>query len=517
MRVYWENRYGPNWWQMDGAREFIQYYRRSDSVQRNAQNEGGEIRRLAMTIAADRNEDVHGPPAEIPGQLCSRIPLPGQEVSVVKRRSTGGSAPEDKPVRKPQKKKHKKFDTAEKGQEYAAWAQENARAATPDPDRVDQAGSPSRVSSEPGEGAAVHNPENPPDGGDEKCILCGKSKKDGQAVPCAICGRNQFCCLACKDSFQKKHCCYECWKEHLSDPDSDDGRKNKEPCLNCGRDRRRTFEHGYSCIHCGQRRFCSFSCRENYGEAHCSPQCHEFSELAAEQEWDGAECVVCADPIDASIGRAVPCHGCSSMQFCRIECKDSHAEFDGHCSAMCKRFMGDKSDSEDDGYSAAKGEVSILNDPRNYQLPADDDEMPNVPDLIPDAPPPREINVKYAAESGTILDHRLVDHGRELQYHLQDNTSKETRWLYAVGLEGSAWTNKLRDYWAQSERKRQLSYLQGKPAHKLRFKPSFGRHIRRMEVEQHRLCLFKRVDFGDENKEHKGKKIWEYGAGLDSA
>lgn len=515
MASFWElrahrldrlRRDGATWHQRPSAQEFLQYSSRSDSKHRNRQMDHGQLRRLAIGNDARVNEDAFGPPTEVPNRLAQNV-WTWEDMENRKRRSDSVTTLTDF-AQKRLKKMHKKFTSAGEAEEYAV--QERERSQSPAVQSESELGS---------DGAAdavrkltLRGPKAPTDNVEDDCIVCHKPNPAHQAVPCLKCGRHQFCSTACRAEFVEDHCCSQCRKEHPDPDGGDEKEKDAILCLNCGKKRVRAFGPGYACIYCGEVRFCCRTCRDGWGFGNCSRECHEKNEPSENDVLEEpTDCVVCGDRVDGELGTAVPCHGCDTMQFCSIDCKDAHAAYDGHCSATCYRYVNrtDRDTPRDDRSKQTKPsdeETSILDDPRNYEGVQADADLPDLPPAVNDIGDPT---------SDSIIDHRLIDRGRALQYHLERSHPGDRAWRNAVGLTSRRWDAKMRTYWAQPERRRQLDFLQSKPAAHFGVKlPPLGRHVLSLELESHRDCLFSRVDFETDDA-HKGMEVCEYGTGLD--
>lgn len=476
-----------------------------------------------MDILASENDDNRAGPTEVPRSLAARdLPTEPKRVLFKRRAESVTSMTGRLQKNKKQKKEHKKSMSQEEADDYIVASESESsgsQVATLQKQRQTTESSESSAQ-RPARKLILHGPRAKPDGAGERCIVCARPKQSSRSRPCSKCGRRKFCSNACKKDFKEEFCCKECRDEHGSSSDfssseSDDETSNANAvCLLCGQSRTRIFAYGFSCRHCGERQFCTETCREGYGEAHCSPICAEAAEKASEdEEDDNNECVICGDKIDSSTGRAVPCHHCSSMKYCSLDCKDAMGdEFKGHCSATCLRFMGEnaeknasKSKKKPDT-KAPEGELSILADPRNYEQLTDDVERA---DVSMDAS--KEKSSTLDDLPAFIISHDLTDNSRKLQYRLETTKPRTRRWQEASTLKGAIWTTKMRSYWSQDTVSLQREALEHAT---FTHKPlAFGRFVLKLEIEDHRALLFETLDYTG-RKNTGGQTYWEYGETL---
>ena len=465
----------------------------------------GHLRRIAISKATAMNDITDGMPAGGARDIARCVPQ--NTPTPFKRRADSvagcrGFFPNG--GRKKRKKEHKKFKSKEEAEDYAISECSSSENSGPGGDRDTPAPDTPSLNTYV-RSLKLKCPKVPTDGVGDNCRLCQRPKLAIKAESCSKCGRRQFCCKRCKEEFKEKYCCDQCRQENYSDSDDEDEKEqNGDPfniCLFCARSRDRVFEYGFSCRHCGERKFCIEVCREAYGLGFCSAECSNIAENAINDlSFGEGECVVCDDELGET---AVPCPKCLTMQFCSLDCKDAlgEEEYGGHCGDICLRFNGDgkagkKNVQEDKKKAKQPGELSILDDPRNYENFTADVEMP---DLVPDAGSDEDEELDQRSLE-SIIDHRLINHGRILQYHLEKPQPRSRRWANGTSLSGPNWTSKMQDYWARPKRKRERRFLEEKVGER---KPApFGRHVLCMEIEQERLFLFQTIDFtqGTERK-----------------
>lgn len=169
-----------------------------------------------------------------------------------------------------------------------------------------------------------------------------------------------------------------------------------------------------------------------------------------------------------------------------------------------------------------KGELSILDDPRNYgplpddddipDIPMLDDDIPPVPDLIPDEELPQSL-ARPPGLSESITAHRLADSGRSLEYRLATSSSQHhtSRWARATALQGPAWSAKMRGYWTQrprAKRRREAIERDYGPEAVCWPRLGCGRRVYRCVVERDRELWFCTLPDLDSER---GKLRWVYG------
>lgn len=522
--IEWRARYGDDWIEEPDIQDDLEVAQKAFEIHRCRLHRYGRLQRAAVFNRATRDDNYFESPSDRPRLLAREVTMDGVSDGAEGGKRSAGSvnSDEDMLVKKRRKKVHKKFTSVEEAEQYAAA--ERDRSIMPAPQGDDEHEGKTRTSHETRKTCrrlVLHGPKAPTDDVDGRCVRCEKLMSPGAKVACSKCGRWQYCSVPCKNADGREYCCFSCWKEDKAGKDGEDKRNVKGTCLVCNRRRDRLKDGaGFSCLYCGNMRFCSQVCRDEHGFVNCSRNCRELNTEALNSEEGEEGCVVCGDSIDENIETAVPCHGCRTMQFCAIDCKDSHGEYNGHCTWVCQEEFGviavSKGSRKKDAKKTESFEdkkPSLLDDPGNFDFSLDDAELSDVPDLIPDLP-----EDMLDPNSHTIINHNLTNDGRYLQYELESRNPKLRQWVLAVdeALNGVAWTDKMRLYWQQGKHQRQRAFMESKdePTFDVKYS-SFSRYIPRMEIERHRSLSFVVKD--PFNAESREREICSYGGALDQS